>query len=189
MVKQFLYFCVGLTVSLNVVAATLQVSNGQLLGAQGVDVAGELYRVVFVTGTCEQLFQGCDEASDFTFSTAEEADQAAAALLAQVLIDTSQGTFDSSPVLTNGCSDNLDCVASVPYAASLSSVSTMIAINRASLVDDAVRRSVLSSSVDVAGFNNLVWALFAPVPLPGALYLFAAALVGLLGWRRSAWFS
>ncbi len=49
-------------------AVVLNVSDGQFLGATGVDVGGTLYDVTFVDGTCITLFDGCNEIADFDFT-------------------------------------------------------------------------------------------------------------------------
>ncbi|MEM6668983.1 MAG: PEP-CTERM sorting domain-containing protein [Pseudomonadota bacterium] len=98
-------------------ALSLNVDGGGiLLGASGVDVNGVLYDVSFVDGNCIDLFDGCDEASDFDFSTEAAAEAAAQALLDQVFVDGPLGDFDSDPSLTFGCSDNSLCYATIPYA-------------------------------------------------------------------------
>src|SRR5688572_27474840 len=75
-------------------AAVLQVSGGELTGALEVDVGGTLYNVAFVEGTCVDLFSGCDEVSDFTFTSLGGATQASQALLDQVFLDVTEGNFD-----------------------------------------------------------------------------------------------
>ena len=57
-----------LTYSTASYSAVLNVSNGNLLGASGVDVNGVLYDVAFQDGICEQLYSGCDQNSDFPFA-------------------------------------------------------------------------------------------------------------------------
>lgn len=49
-------------------SAVLNVQNGALFGATGVDVNGVLYDVSFLDGTCPELYNGCDQDSDFPFS-------------------------------------------------------------------------------------------------------------------------
>ena len=46
-------------------AATPDVVDGELVGASDVLVDGTLYDVKFQDGTCVDLFDGCDEVSDF----------------------------------------------------------------------------------------------------------------------------
>ena len=86
-------------------APILQIdASGQLTGATGVDVDGTYYDVEFKDGTCIDLYNGCNEGSDFTFWTESDARRAAEALLSQVLVDGSEGYFDSLPSLTKPCS-------------------------------------------------------------------------------------
>ena len=98
-------------------SATLLVEDGILIGAEGVVVDGDHYNVSFQLGTCVDLYNGCDEQSDFTFSSMPSATLAFQALIDQVFIDSSAGNFDSDPSLTRGC-ENLDqqCDISTPYA-------------------------------------------------------------------------
>ncbi|MAG92484.1 MAG: hypothetical protein CMJ48_01855 [Planctomycetaceae bacterium] len=90
-------------------AATLNVVGGQLMGASNVLVDGSLYDVQFLDGSCIDLYNGCDDLSDFTFQTEASATLASQALLDQVFLDGVDGLFDADPALTNGCSDVWQC--------------------------------------------------------------------------------
>ena len=97
-------------------APILQIDgDGQLYGATGVDVDGTFYDVQFLNGTCSELYNGCDEVSDFTFRTGPEAQRAAEALLSLVLLDGAGGDFDSLPYLTKPCSNSEVCYLIIPY--------------------------------------------------------------------------
>ena len=115
------------------------VVDGTLRGAPGVEVAGSVYDVEFVEGSCRSLFAGCDEDSDFLFTDRATVGLAPGALLDQVFTDGDAGLFDSNPELTHGCpsgSHPLGCRAYVPYTALLDCgggspcFSTAIADNR-----------------------------------------------------------
>jgi hypothetical protein len=107
-------FVVTLALASTANAATLLVNgSGILTGATDVNVGGTLYDVEFVDGTCVALFDGCDSANDFDFSTEADALAASQALLDQVFVNTAQGSFDSDPSLTFGCSST--CFASTPF--------------------------------------------------------------------------
>jgi hypothetical protein len=97
-------------------AVTLDVVGGQLMGASGVLVDGSLYDVQFLDGRCIDLYNGCDEASDFTFQSQATAILASQALLDQVFLDGPSGAFDSDPLLTNGCEFSDRCDVQTPYA-------------------------------------------------------------------------
>jgi len=97
-------------------AATLNVIDGILHGAFGVDVGGALYDVEFLDGTCIDLFTGCDEQADFTFTDEASATLASEALLDEVFVDGPGGQFRSEPNLTVGCSDSRLCNTLTPIA-------------------------------------------------------------------------
>jgi hypothetical protein len=101
--------------SLGANAATLILNTaGQLTGASGVNVDGAFYDVSFIEGNCTGVFGGCDQDSDFTFSTFDQARAASQSLLDQVLLDSALGQFDTVPSLTLGCSTSL-CNVTTAY--------------------------------------------------------------------------
>ena len=55
--------------------------GGQLTGFTDVDVNGTLYDVDFSDGTCVALFDGCDEAGDFTFQNFVDATAASSGVV------------------------------------------------------------------------------------------------------------
>ncbi len=97
-------------------AVTLNIdSTGQLLGAFNVRVDGTFFDVTFKDGTCRELFDGCDDATDFTFRTESAAIAAGTALLTQVLVNGPSGRFDSEPFRATGCTDSRLCVTFIPF--------------------------------------------------------------------------
>jgi len=80
----------------------LVVSNGVLLGAQHVKVNGNLYTVMFVDGSCIQLFSNCSS-TRFAFHDLKTAMDAGQVLIDQILIDGPSGQFHSHPALVGGC--------------------------------------------------------------------------------------
>ncbi|MGE4653087.1 MAG: hypothetical protein AAEJ53_19555 [Myxococcota bacterium] len=100
-------------------AVTLDIVGGQLMGASDVLVDGDLYSVQFLDGTCSEVYNGCDSASDFTFQTLAAATLASSALSDQVLVNTgtSGEDFDSVPSLTNGCFSPTTCSIFTLYKA------------------------------------------------------------------------
>ena len=103
-------------------AAVLIVQDGQLVGALGVDVAGDVYDVDFVDDTCVNLFDGCDSDEDFVFhnqfSNSDDAEVAGLALLEQVFLDGPSGAFDTEPTLLFGCetpNSRGQCLIAIPF--------------------------------------------------------------------------
>ncbi len=172
-------------------AARLRVDDGQLIGATGVDIEGELYDVNFVDGSCISIFDGCEDASDFTFD-GTQALAASQALLDQVFQDTSEGLFDSSPDLTNGCTSTEYCYAYTPVSFfGPFVVVSIVALNAfpsapADFQDQILQRGSTPEG-DSGNAPDSVWAVWnpaPPVPVPAAAWLFGSALLGLFGFRK-----
>ncbi|NKB58813.1 MAG: PEP-CTERM sorting domain-containing protein [Alphaproteobacteria bacterium] len=166
-------------------------SNGQLLGADDVDVDGSLFDVRFVDGTCVDLFGGCNENSDFDFPIAASATLAAQALLDQVFLDIVQGSFDSDPSLTHGCESIDSCLVVIPTGdGGVSQTDTATALNDDLEVGDIVFFPSLGVNNDLTAFDTAVFASFTPsvssqsVPEPATLILFALGLTGLVATSR-----
>ncbi len=171
----------------------LIIENGELLGADNVDVNGTLFDVRFQDGTCSATFTGCNNASeDFAITDAMSAEAAAQALLDRVFLDGPVGLFDSNPALISGCTSSALCVTFIPFGLE-SDIEIGFAINGGSG----------SGSGDQAGSDDLdlrrntaddpaqVWAVFSradpsmAVPEPGSLVLFSLGLAGFIFARRT----
>jgi hypothetical protein len=166
-------------------AATLNVVGGQLVGASNVIVGGNLYNVGFLDGTCIDLFTGCDEASDFTFTDMAHADLAAQALLDQVFLDGAT-EFDSSPNLTVGCENPAICHTHTPFATNGSRADFRTAINSDHVSDDFIGPSGAATTFDSLDFLSDTFARWTPVPEPSTASLLALGLIGLAAKRRRA---
>jgi hypothetical protein len=181
------FFVAALGSSLH--AATLEVDAGSgiLLGAKNVVVDGVNYDVTFASGTCISRFNGCDSASDFSFSNLVEASAAAAALRDQVFLDLPLGAFDTSPALTFGCGNPSQCLVTIPFL--LGGDGVIVAVLANGSLSDQVSNGSIAINAGISGAGT--YALFSladvsAVPIPGALPLFASALGlgGFFGWKR-----
>jgi hypothetical protein len=173
-------FMVVLLAASSASAATLNVSGGQLLGASGVTVDGISYNVEFLEGTCIALYGGCDEASDFTFITESAAMLASQALLDQVFLDGGLGNFDTDVDLTFGCTGSTPhCDAITPFAVGVSILTFGIARNEEVAADLVVPSETLARTSNVLFTDNVVYAVWSPIPEPGTALLMGLGLISL----------
>lgn len=191
--------CVGVMSGPASAAAILNVVGGQLIGAQNVQVGNALYDVQFVDDSCINIFDGCDDVSDFTFDNALDAVAAGQALLDQVLLDGPEGLFDTDPTATSGCADAFNCFVFIPYGIdnseplfSIPSAFVQNFVDGGPNVDVAGTVGGAIPSQNQAGSPLIVWGVFtktSEIPAPGALWLFGAALTALAIARRRSSFA
>jgi len=165
-------------------AATLNVVGGRLLGASDVNVGGDSYNVVFLDGTCIDLYSGCDDVVEFTFQSESAALLASQALLDQVFLDGAD-LFDSDPELTAGCESTLVCAPQTPYGLAAELVITIAAENwNDESMPDGVLAGSITKSTDLAEAAFDTYAVWTLVPEPGTAVLMGLGLLGLSVRKR-----
>jgi hypothetical protein len=180
---------------------TLLVEAGKVIGADNVQVAGALYDVRFVDGTCTQVFGVCSTAS-FAFDY-NNAVQAALALLDTVLVDTDpKWPLDSRPSLIRGCGDPYErCEIFTPaffevqLGVELLTGAVASAQPRPSQYSDQVVGESRTLDTDTSPYWYETWAVWTKAPAnqlpdPPSISLVGAALglayVSHLSRRRTS---
>lgn len=169
-------------------------STGKLLGATGVVVDSVSYDVLFKEGTCNGFFSGCNPTA-FDFTTEASARAASQALLDQVFIDGSDGSFDSDSSETFGCSST-ECLALTPYSVTVINAFGAVFVASARNYDAGTGTDLvgyggaINYTTDTASFNNWVWADWSvqrqSVPEPPTFVLLGLGLIGISVIRRRA---
>lgn len=131
-------------------AALIIGANDELLGATGVTVGSYIYDVSFIDGSCQSVYSGCDEISDFTFQDLASANQASQALLDQVFL----GIYDTIPSLINGCTAFDLCFVDTVFAFTTWGSPKSIAARNARTVDDLIVSSTTSPGHDQSNPSN-----------------------------------
>lgn len=178
-------------------SAVLNISNSQLTGATGITVGSAVYDVSFVDDSCINIFDGCDETSDFFFTNIASGHAANLALLEQVLVDSILGDFDSNPALTNGCYSSIRCLIQSPIGTqtpALDNYPAIFLVNRnIDSLDDytGLGNGFRSSDFGLRNSNadTLTYAVWSnhsvsEVPVPAAIWLLGSGLLGLFGMRN-----
>ncbi|GGO70324.1 PEP-CTERM sorting domain-containing protein [Bowmanella pacifica] len=181
--------------SLSSHAALIVGANDELLGATGVTVGSYIYDVSFIDGSCQSVYSGCNEISDFTFQDLASANQASQALLDQVFL----GIYDTIPSLINGCTASEVCFVATAYGFNNTSTQSASARN-ADTINDMVAHPSMSTHHDHSNPSNgsaarvtfAKWSLVgladipSQIPEPSVWILMLLGLASLGMSRRRA---
>lgn len=183
-------------------AATIQVEGGELVGATDLQAGDAIVDVSFVDGSCAEVFDGCDELSDFQQFENEFARSILEAIRDDVIVDGAAGAFDSNALLTRGCERgvrNLDfgCGFALPLVRTGNIGSDFIpgaVLGNLSAGTSGIDKRISFGSVFQGNTTQAVWVVVsnirtdvAAVPLPASLPMIAVALfaIGAIGRRVS----
>ena len=165
-------------------AATLTIDNNIITGASGVNFNGILYNITLDDGTCESLFNGCDQAADFPFATITETEARAALTVFLDLIVTT--TIAQSPPIFRGCDPTTVCSLITPV--SFDNLNrpyffTITFTNQPYVFDSPL--FLHPSLIDTTSILSATYARWTPqqnnnIPEPNALMLLG---IGLLSQR------
>ena len=171
-------------------AASLVVSDGQLMGATDVNVGGTLWDVEFLDGSCNSLYAGC---SSFSFTTEDDAFGAAEYLKSEVFMpwqDVSSTNGLGSPngpyyILTYWTFDITDYRCN-PVGCIKAAVNVLWDSPPDYWGTTQGYGLASGSSADSDQSVHAVWSPTAvsAVPLPAAAWLFISAIAGLAGAKR-----
>ena len=191
MFKYIAASCLWLISATILPAATLNVQNGQLVGASGVVVDGRTFDVTFTTGSCVNLMTGCDDATDFAFTGQMQAQAASQSLLDQVFLNG----FDSDPASTMGCEMSGYCRVLTAFGRTRARADAVAAVNGKKF--DSTELRIAGINRDLLETKGLTWAVWtetpadvslrqgvAAVPVPAGGVLLVSGLLGLGALRR-----
>jgi len=165
-------------------------AGGELTGATDIDIAGELFDVSFLDGTCISIFSGCNEDLDLFWQDQSSAILAANALLTQVFLDDNTLLYDTLPSLTRGCelNERSDCFIITPYSI-FDAHNTRAAYTRNHILEeiDTTGRLTTWPFEDFTTNSRFVYAIWSQkvskVPEPSTLAMLAIGIFSL-GLRR-----
>lgn len=170
-------------VASHVSAALIIGSDGQLNGATNINVNGKLYNVEFIDGSCFDLFEGCDEPSDFSFNTPDNADAATLALLQQVFANP---LVSFQPTIVRGCESTAQCNVLTPFE-----------VGNASAIVDSSYLNITPNFQSLSGYSSLraadntlviasaTYARWKSVPVsePSTVLIWGLGLIALVSRR------
>jgi hypothetical protein len=180
-----------LTVSKAQATPILITDDGQLIGANNVNVDGSFFDVRFLDTDCAGVFGGICSRSSFTFQSQTAGFSAAAAIVDQVFNSAAGNPFDLNPSLIFGCSSVVSCQILIPiniFPGLL--LNSAVVGNSNGLGASAGSTTNIRTTDNLALTANRVFASFTAsvsqpsVPEPSAIVLMLGGIFGLLVMRN-----
>jgi hypothetical protein len=168
----------------------LIVDNGQLLGANNIDINGSIFDVRFIDGVCADLFGGVCSRSNFTFQTQADGISAAAAIVDQIFNSVAGSPFDIDPELIFGCTNTISCQILIPI-----NIFPGLLLNSAVVGNSNGPGAGAGATTNIRTGDSLaldarrVFASFTPslstsVPEPSVIVMLLGGILGLGVLRR-----
>ena len=164
--------------------------NGQLLGADNININGSIFDVRFVDGVCADLFGGICSRSNFTFQSQADGISAAAALVDQIFNTVAGSPFDIDPELIFGCTNTISCQILIPI-----NIFPGLLLNSAVVGNSNGPGAGAGATTNIRTGDSLaldtrrVFASFTPsisasVPEPSIIFILLGGVFGLWMKRR-----
>lgn len=170
-VKALITSCVFFSATANA-APILLYESGALTGVQGIIINGQRFNVDFMEGSCDVVFDYCQE-RNFRFKDSSSAAAATAALATQVF-----GAGDPKGDIP-GCYSVVDCWFMTPYATDENWV-YVAAFHNATEMPDTFDVRPFEKDATYINVTFARWGMQTrEVPEPGSITLFSIAIAGL----------
>ena len=167
-------------------AAVLEIENGQLVGASGIEVAGDMYDVRFVEGTFVDVFGSAAGIDATSYAHAVELSQALGTQVFNQHLGPEYVDFDLYPNLTFGIFSNTAAIL-IPFAVVGTEARNVDFRNVMVDFYDQTSlnyRDILFDTTYSASTVYADWTKVSSVPIPAGGWLLMSGLIGLLGMRR-----
>jgi hypothetical protein len=177
----FASFLTATVLCSNAHSAMLDIVSGQLKGASGVVVSGEVWNVEFVDGTFGSIFGATSGIDATSYAHALELSEA----LKTQVFDQS-GRYDIYPNLTFGIFSNTAQILT-PFALVGTEVRNASLRNVAADFYDLTGLLYIQAARDTSQDASYVyadWEKVVVIPIPAAVWLFGSGLLGLVGMAR-----
>lgn len=168
----------------NAYATTLTFADPTTVnGATGIITGGKSWDVVLLDGKCVDLFNGCDEDSDF--APIQESDELDVRnVLIGLLTEINAQGYNQTNIF--GCGNPSNCNVHSPIGYDELGMTVLTGFGSFIGTNISGGPQAINPERDFGAENVLAWARVtpSPIPVPAAAWLFGTALIGLFGLKR-----